>query len=94
LKQWIISGVFGPKTKKGDDEFKSLVAAVEQTAALSEAEASVKLNRDGSFVLSALEPAGEQILAKLKELPNVTISGMSSPMDEFIQRRINKKPKA
>jgi hypothetical protein len=95
MKQWLISHLFKPRTKSTDAEFKQFRSAVVEMAAQQDAEATLQLLRDGGAVLTVDKPeVGETIVGPLKSLNDVSVSGISNPVEIFVKGRLQKTTSA
>ena len=91
MKQFLVTQVFKKNAKAADKEVKDLRSAIKQTADLSNADATLELRRNGDAVLTVDEAVAEQLVNSLKQIPNVTVSGISSPLDAYVQARLQKE---
>jgi hypothetical protein len=94
MKQFLLTQIFKKNAKAGDKEVKDLRSAVLKTAEYANAEATLELKRNGDAVLTVDNDAvAEQLVNSMKQLPNITVSGISSPLDAYVQARLhNEKP--
>src|SRR5258706_15934141 len=94
MPAFLLQKFFAPGTKASSDDFKDAKSSVQRTAASKDAKASLKLSgKDGDVVLTVDDDdLAEIFLADIKELPDVTVSGISSPFSAYVQRRKKKGP--
>jgi hypothetical protein len=91
MKQFLLQAVLDPKTKSTDSEFVDLKNAIQKTAKDQGTKASVKLMRDGNATLRVDDDAtADLIVEMLQQLPNVSVSGISSPLEAYVQQRANR----
>lgn len=91
MKQYLLRGLFAPKTKASDQEFRDLRTAVLKTAEQKATEASAKLLRSGDVIIEVKDDdAAEQMIKSFEPLSSVVISGVSDPLEAYVQQRSDK----
>ncbi len=93
MKSYLICNALPRSTKSSDPEFKMFRTAIEDTAKGQNADARVMLQRDGNVILEIDNGSvGELITTNLQSLPGVTVSGISAPIEAYVQGRLKKHP--
>jgi hypothetical protein len=92
VKRYLIKQLFNGKPKAKDPVLKDLRSAIRQTATQQDAETALHLMRNGDVILTVdKDDVGEDMVQTLQELPGVTVSGISNPLEGYVQQRLQEK---
>jgi hypothetical protein len=89
MKLFLISRLFTQKAKSTDPDVMELKTALQKTAKQQNTEVSFKLLKNGDATLRVEDDTiADGIIATLSSIPNITVSGVSSPLEAYVQQRI------
>jgi hypothetical protein len=89
MKLFLISRLFTQKAKSTDPDVMELKTALQKTAKQQNTEISFKLLKNGDATLRVEDDSiADGIIATISSIPNITVSGVSSPLEAYVQQRI------